>query len=244
MSRKRMNLTERAAEWSASHRKTAIWGWLATVFTLMFLISGMGLVEQKQISAVDNFSGESQQAERALTDAGLRPNEEEAMIHSDSLRASDPGFQRIVDQAAAKLAATEHVENVTTPADGGGAVSEDGHTVLVDFEIDHGYFERVVWPAVAHRFPPLEAAKCHRTWAGLYEECELDANPIIGRWNTGRANLYTVAGFSGHGMMHAPAAGRAIAELIVTGSFQTIDLRRFGYERVEAGEPYREVGIV
>ena len=114
----------------------------------------------------------------------------------------------------------------------------------VDFEIDHGYFERVVWPAVAHRFPPLEAAKCHRTWAGLYEECELDANPIIGRWNSGRANLYTVAGFSGHGMMHAPAAGRAIAELIVTGSFQSIDLRRFGYERVEAGEPYREIGIV
>jgi FAD-dependent oxidoreductase domain-containing protein 1 len=53
-----------------------------------------------------------------------------------------------------------------------------------DFEVDHGYFERVVWPAAAHRFPPLEAAKCHRTWSGLYEECELDGNPIIGRWNT------------------------------------------------------------
>jgi glycine/D-amino acid oxidase-like deaminating enzyme len=65
-----------------------------------------------------------------------------------------------------------------------------------DFEVDHGYFERVVWPAAAHRFPPLEAAKCHRTWSGLYEECELDGNPIIGRWNNGCANLCTVAGFS------------------------------------------------
>ncbi len=35
-----------------------------------------------------------------------------------------------------------------------------------NFEVDHDYFERVVWPAVAHRFPPLEAARCHRTWAG------------------------------------------------------------------------------
>ena len=36
-----------------------------------------------------------------------------------------------------------------------------------DFDVDHDYFERVVWPAVAYRFPPLEAAKCHRTWSGL-----------------------------------------------------------------------------
>lgn len=125
----------------------------------------------------------------------------------------------------------------------GGLV--DGSTARgFDFEVDHGYFERVVWPALAHRFPPLEAARCHRTWAGLYEECELDGNAVIGRWNSGLANWYVVAGFSGHGMMHAPAAGRAIAELIVKGSYQTIDLTRLGYERVEKHEPYRETGIL
>ena len=113
-----------------------------------------------------------------------------------------------------------------------------------DFDIDHDYFERVVWPAAAHRFPPLEAARCHRTWSGLYEVCELDGNPVIGRWSNGCANLYTVAGFSGHGMMHAPAAGRAIAELMLEGAFRTIDLTRFGYERVERNEPYAEIGIL
>ncbi len=113
-----------------------------------------------------------------------------------------------------------------------------------DLDVDHDYFERVVWPAVAHRFPPLEAAKCHRTWAGLYEQCELDGNPIIGRWNTRLQNLYIVAGFSGHGMMHAPAAGRAIAELIAYGTYATIDLARLGYERVESNVPYRETGIL
>ena len=95
-----------------------------------------------------------------------------------------------------------------------------------------------------YRDSPLEAARCHRTWAGLYEQCELDGNPIIGRWTSRLGNLYTVAGFSGHGMMHAPAAGRAIAELITRGRFETIDLSRLGYERVEANAPYTEVGIL
>jgi glycine/D-amino acid oxidase-like deaminating enzyme len=113
-----------------------------------------------------------------------------------------------------------------------------------NFDVDHDYFERVVWPAVAQRFPPFEAAKCHRTWSGLYEQNELDGNPVIGRWAGGLANLYTVAGFSGHGMMHAPAAGRGIAELIVHGRYQSIDLARLGYERVEANAPYAEEGIL
>ncbi len=113
-----------------------------------------------------------------------------------------------------------------------------------NFEVDHGYFERVVWPAAAHRFPPLESARCHRTRSGLYEQSELDGNPIVGRWSSRLGNLYTAAGFSGHGMMHAPAAGRAVAELITQGRYATIDLTRFGYERVERNAPYPEVGIV
>jgi FAD-dependent oxidoreductase domain-containing protein 1 len=44
--------------------------------------------------------------------------------------------------------------------------------------------------------------------------------------------------------MHAPAAARAIAELITTGRFQTIDLTRLGYERVERNTPYAEQGII
>lgn len=112
-----------------------------------------------------------------------------------------------------------------------------------NFEVDHDYFERVVWPAVAHRFPAFEAAKCHRTWSGLYEQNELDGNPVIGRWSR-VPNLYTVAGFSGHGMMHAPAAGRAIAELVVHGRHQTLDLGRLGFERIEANAPYAEEGIL
>lgn len=112
-----------------------------------------------------------------------------------------------------------------------------------NFDVDHDYWERVVWPAVAHRFPALETAKCHRTWSGLYEVNELDGNPVIGAGSK-LPNLFTVSGFSGHGMMHAPAAGRSISELIIKGSFQTLDLSRLGYERIEKNAPYREEGIL
>jgi FAD-dependent oxidoreductase domain-containing protein 1 len=114
-----------------------------------------------------------------------------------------------------------------------------------NFDVDHNYFNEVVWPALAHRFPTaFEGVKCHRTWSGLYEQCELDGNPIIGNWIGNHENFYVVTGFSGHGMMHAPAAGRGIAELIDKGRFETIDLSRFGYARVLKREPYPERGIL
>ena len=123
-----------------------------------------------------------------------------------------------------------------------GGLVDGGVQRGFNFDVDHDYFENVVWPAVAHRFPPLESAKCHRTWSGLYEQCELDGNPVIGATSIG--NFYTLAGFSGHGMMHAPAAARGLAELMVRGEFETIDLTRLGYARVVSGTPYREAGIL
>lgn len=96
-----------------------------------------------------------------------------------------------------------------------------------NFDVDHSYFEEVVRPALARRFPTaFEGAKCHRTWSGLYEQCELDGNPIIGNWTGNHENFYVAAGFSGHGMMHAPAAGRGIAELIDKGRFETPPTRQ------------------
>jgi uncharacterized membrane protein YdfJ with MMPL/SSD domain len=131
----RKNIAARAAQWSSNHRKLAIWGWLATVVALVGIFLGSGLIERQDISTVDTFSGESQQAERALTDAGLRPTEEVLLIQSDSVNARDPAFEAIVAESAAALRETPHVANVSTPSEGGGAISDDGHSVLVDFEI-------------------------------------------------------------------------------------------------------------
>ena len=113
-----------------------------------------------------------------------------------------------------------------------------------NFDVDPGYFERVVWPALAHRLPAFEALKLKSEWSGLYDENELDGNMILGNWTGEVDNFYVAAGFSGHGLMHAPAVGRALAELILEGGYRTLDLARMDYRRVQANAALREVGIV
>jgi glycine/D-amino acid oxidase-like deaminating enzyme len=114
----------------------------------------------------------------------------------------------------------------------------------VNFEVDHDYFERVVWPALAHRFPPFEAARCHTHLVGPLRAMRARRQSDRRELARHRDNFHVVAGFSGHGMMHAPAAGRAIAELVVDGRFRTLDLTRLGYARVVDNAPYPEAGIV
>ena len=113
-----------------------------------------------------------------------------------------------------------------------------------NFEVDPAWFQNVVWPACASRVPAFETLKLRREWAGLYDECELDGNMILGRAPSGPENFLVACGFSGHGLMHAPAVGRALAELVVHGRFETIDLTRMGFQRVLDRAPYREKGIL
>jgi glycine/D-amino acid oxidase-like deaminating enzyme len=113
-----------------------------------------------------------------------------------------------------------------------------------NFDVEPGYFEKVVWPACAARIPAFETLRLKREWAGLYDECELDGNMILGNWPGRLDNFYVACGFSGHGLMHAPAVGRALAELVVKGRFETLDLARLGYQRVLDRAPYPETGII
>ncbi len=113
-----------------------------------------------------------------------------------------------------------------------------------NFEIDHTYFENVVWPALIHRFPKFERARCKSTLPGLYDQNDFDGNMIIGPGADGLVNFHLLAGFSGHGLMHTPGCGRAMAELILKGRYETIDLTRFGWQRLVDGKPLRERGII
>lgn len=113
-----------------------------------------------------------------------------------------------------------------------------------NMEADHDYFENVVWPALAHRFPKFERTKCKSTLPGLYDQNDLDGNVIIGPGADGLGNFHMLAGFSGHGLMHAPGCGLAMAELILNGRYETLDLTRFGWKRVADGAPLPERGII
>jgi glycine/D-amino acid oxidase-like deaminating enzyme len=112
-----------------------------------------------------------------------------------------------------------------------------------NFDVDYTYFERVVWPALAHRFPQFERTRCTSTLPGLYDQNDFDGTVIVGPAG-GLGNFHMLAGFSGHGLMHAPGCGRAMAELLLMGGYQTIDLTRFGYQRIRDGRPLRETGII
>lgn len=113
-----------------------------------------------------------------------------------------------------------------------------------NWELGPTRFEEVVWPALAHRVPAMETLKLERGWRGHYARNSLDYGAIIGPWAGEPENLHIATGFSGHGIMHAPATGLALSELILDGAYQTMDLARFGTERILAQQPYREQGIV
>jgi FAD-dependent oxidoreductase domain-containing protein 1 len=112
-----------------------------------------------------------------------------------------------------------------------------------NFGIDRAYFDDVVWPALAHRFPQFERTRCTSTMPGLYDQNDFDGNVIIGPV-AGIGNFHLLSGFSGHGLMHAPGCGRAMAELLLTGGYRTIDLTRFGWQRLVDATPLREQGII
>ena len=111
--------------------------------------------------------------------------------------------------------------------------------VTKDTGIDYHLFDELIWPALASRVPAFEAIKLTGAWCCHYDYNTLDENLIIGR-TPAYENFYLAAGFSGHGLQQSPAAGRALSELIAFGEYRAIDLTRFGYERVLAGEAIRE----
>ena len=108
-----------------------------------------------------------------------------------------------------------------------------------DAAIDYDLFDDLAWPGLAARVPAFEAIRLTGAWCCHYDYNTLDENLIVGR-TPGYGNFYLAAGFSGHGLQQSPAVGRALAELVSFGEYRTIDLARFGYERVLSGEAIRE----
>jgi sarcosine oxidase subunit beta len=116
---------------------------------------------------------------------------------------------------------------MTIDADTGVLVRREGERVLVawsnadeppgfDTTCDPEFVLRFA-EALEARFPSVAAAGIdqRRSWAGLYEVTP-DHHAILGPVPE-RPGLLLATGFSGHGVMHAPAAGRCIAEMILRG---------------------------
>lgn len=124
----------------------------------------------------------------------------------------------------------------------GVAPPEDEDPDAEDFDIEDGFFERLVWPTLAHRVPALETLKVVNAWCCHYDLSTLDHNAILGP-HPDVPGFLLACGFSGHGMQHSPGIGRALAELITHGAYRTIDLSRFGWARVAAEAPLAEANV-
>lgn len=109
--------------------------------------------------------------------------------------------------------------------------------------IDHGLFDEVIWPALAHRVPAFEALRVTGAWAGYYEYNTFDCNGVVGRL-PGCDNAFIGCGFSGHGIQQAPAVGQALAELIALGRYETLDLSPLAPERIRDGRPLLERNVI
>lgn len=109
--------------------------------------------------------------------------------------------------------------------------------------IDHALFDDRIWPILAARVPAFAAIKLTGAWAGHYDTNTFDQNAVIGPHDE-VANLHFCTGFSGHGLQHAIAAGRAVAERIVHGRFVSLGLGRLGYDRIRRREPLIERNVI
>jgi glycine/D-amino acid oxidase-like deaminating enzyme len=108
-----------------------------------------------------------------------------------------------------------------------------------DLTVDWTVLEKIA-PVAAARLPALADAAIAHAWAGLYEMTP-DAMPILGP--AGASGMYVIAGFSGHGFQHSPAAGRLLAD-VITGRDPAFDLQPFASERFHHTHVSRESNVV
>lgn len=109
-----------------------------------------------------------------------------------------------------------------------------------DQSIDQDW-ELVHMEAAIARLPLLEKAGLVSRLAGLYEVTP-DAHPIFGK--TPVEGYYVITGFSGHGFMHGPIAGKLMAEIILDGNTSTMDVSMLDLARFAEGRLIYEYNVV
>lgn len=156
------------------------------------------------------------------------------MLTTTPLPSLDPGFPFVIDFARSLYF---HKEGEGLLTGMSNPHEEPGFDERVDEEWELVHMEHAI-----ERLPLLERAGLVAHWAGLYEVTP-DAHPIIGPVPTVNG-YYVVTGFSGHGFMHGPVAGRLMAEYIVDGETTTMDISELDYARFAEGRLVQEYNVI
>ncbi|HEY3741210.1 MAG TPA: FAD-binding oxidoreductase [Bryobacteraceae bacterium] len=123
------------------------------------------------------------------------------------------------------------------------AWNDPAETPGYKMNFDRSFVEKILAHAVS-RVPVMEEMEVNpsRAWAGLYEMTP-DHHPVLGP-APGLEGFYFATGFSGHGVMHSPATGKIVADLIVRGETDLIDWRLLDYSRFSEGRLIEETAVL
>ena len=121
-------IAARAGHWSARHRKTAIFGWLAAIVIIFMVGQSLG-----QKTPTDSAVAQRRQPPRRddPRDAGFpEKSGEMVLVQSKSAKAKDPAFKAAVADVTKTVSEQKVVTNVIKPQ-----ISKDKHSALVQFDL-------------------------------------------------------------------------------------------------------------
>jgi len=143
---------------------------------------------------------------------------------------------------------------MTIDADTGVLIRREGDRVLIAYSnadepvgfnttFDPEFLYRIIEP-VESRFPIVadSGLDVKRSWAGLYEVTP-DHHAVVGPV-PGLPGFFVASGFSGHGIMHSPATGRVVAEMLLEGKSRTVDVQDLSIERFAKGSLIHETMVL
>src|SRR5439155_26471543 len=127
------NIAARMGRWSASHGKTAVFGWLAFVVLAVFIGMQVGT---KTLKMEDSSVGQSHKADQILKKAfpQVDPQTEIVLVQSSTKTIDDPKFRATVNDVVGTIQSNPAIKNLKSPLDpanAGDQVSKDRHTVTV-----------------------------------------------------------------------------------------------------------------
>lgn len=202
-------------------------------------ITGVTLAQGGHVATAAAVNAAGPRAAQILRMAGLdiaiEPRKRTVFV-IDAPNARHPGAPLMIDRDYWIRPEHQQWITATVPA-------EDGPCDADDFDPDLHLWDDVIWPALWHRAPGFDAVKVIRHWVGHYAYNVLDQNAVLGP-HPGLPNLYLINGFSGHGLQQAPAVGRGVAEHILTGGWQSLDLSDLSVERMLSNRPFAEAAVV
>src|SRR5438445_7762979 len=135
------NIAARMGRWSASHWKTAVFGWLAFVIAAFYI--GNVVVGTKNIKADDYGTGQSHRADQILKDGFPKSDAltEIVLVQSSNKTVSDPQFRSTVNEVIAAVQGNSAIKNVKSPLARANAdqISKDRRTAMVTWEMKGKY---------------------------------------------------------------------------------------------------------